>query len=115
MNENLRSDLQQCLDLLGKNDLEANNLSNKIYEIENTSDNINSDLNYVQNFADEFIQKTTKNYVLPEKVEAFNFVLTRLKKRIEELSSNTLTQNTNNILRKNHEVFFRIAKNLEDR
>lgn len=115
MNENLRSDLQHCLELLGQNDLQANNLSNRIYEIENLFDNINSDLDFVQNFAGELMQNARKNNEPHETVAALKFALLRLTKKFEELSSITLNQDINNVLRRNHEVFFVIAKILEDR
>ena len=119
MNEDLRYDLQHCQNLLGQNDLEANNLDNQLSEIKRLNNSVYELFEYSRQ-----IREISNELVLPDNHRE---QLLRIFISLENLTSELFKQNecitstipdaskkVLKILGNNHEAFMIISKLIQD-
>jgi len=116
MNDELRSDLQHCRDLLGQNDLEANNLSNQLDKFQKIFHCIydsSSELLQIRKTTDVLIQTTGIDDTQYAKIQKIKYVVEKLQNQIVELENMILNHPERilgNIMSKNLEAFLTIEK-----
>lgn len=119
MNEDLRYDLQHCQNLLGQNDLEANNLDNQLSEIKRLNNSVYELFEYSRQ-----IREISNELLLPDNHRE---QLLRIFISLENLTSELFKQNecitstipdaskkVLKILGNNHEAFMIISKLIQD-
>lgn len=119
MNDDLRVDLQNCVDLLGQNDLEANNLVSKLREVKDLSYSVNTLTEISQKIRavyDEFLENRTNHDQLLKLLATIETSLDQMINYYDQISSviPVALKKTNSILANNHQALITISKQIKN-
>ena len=111
MNDDLRVELEYCLEKLGLNDLDMNNLTIPLRELEETSFSIEDHLLHISDLLNEFMTLNIENEQMLRLTEKILVTSQMMREQLDkgQAPNSDASRKLNTIMGRNHEVFMSLS------